>query len=320
MRRGFQRPGSGMGAFALGVATALAACGDSTGPPPVDLTKHEGEGVVGAWVHSGFYDRTYTLHMPPEGTTMGPRPLLIMLHGAGGTGASFRAMIGADDETDAAGFITVYPDGIGGTWSVGCGCTSAELAGANDLVFLSTLVRHLASELPVDTSKVFLAGYSQGGQLAQRYGCSSDSPPAGVASVAASLYRAIADGCEPSGPFPVILVHGDQDPVMRWDGFGSAANVISAGDTRDTWVSAMACVGSAVEEVLPDENDDGTDIAISRFLGCRGGVAVEFDRVRGGGHTWPGNTGPWPKSTGKLSRNMDTTARILAHFIGGGSA
>ena len=298
---------------------AMTACEDTAGPPPIELGKQEGEGVVGAWVHSGFYDRTYTLHLPPESSPT-PKPLLVMLHGAGDTGASFRARIAADAQTDAAGFITVYPDGIGGTWSVGCGCTTAELAGANDIIFLETLIRQLVDGLPVDTTRIYLAGYSQGGQLAQRYGCSSDAPPAGIASVAASLYRGVAQSCAPASPFSVILIHGDADAVMRFDGFGGAASVLAAEETFDTWVSAMGCVGSPTQETLPDNNGDGTDVLATRVGGCAGGNVVEFDRVRGGGHTWPGMTGPWPKSTGKLSRNLDGTARILALFGAGGDA
>ncbi|HSG09726.1 MAG TPA: PHB depolymerase family esterase [Longimicrobiales bacterium] len=320
MRTGIRIASLWQRALSLVSVAAVAACGDTTGPPSIDLGKDEGEGVVGEWVHSGFYDRTYTLHLPPKATGPGLMPLLIMLHGAGDTGASFRSRIGGDAATDEAGFITVYPDGISGTWSVGCGCTSAELAGANDVIFLNTLIRQLAAELPVDTSRVFLAGYSQGGQLAQRYACTSGSPPAGVASVAASLYRGVAERCEPAAPFSVILIHGDADQVMRYDGFGGAANVLSAEETRDAWVGAMGCAAEPSEEVLPDDNADGTEVRVSRFSGCLAGSLVEFDRVRGGGHTWPGNTGPWPKSTGKLSRNMDATARILALFAAGGPA
>lgn len=287
---------------------------DSSSSTDIDLSKAEGEGEPGVWVHSGFYDRTYDLHLPPGMENTSPRPLLIVLHGAGGTGRGFRSLISADEKTDAAGFITVYPDGVAGTWAVGCGCTSAELAGVNDVQFLETLVHQLADAFPVDTSRVYIAGLSQGGQLAQRYACTSELPLAGMVSVAALLLEQVSSRCTPATTFDVLLIHGDADPVMRYNGFGLSAGALSVPDNIEFWRQTLACGETPEESQVADDNQDGTSVARFRFTGCMGGGVVQLDRVVGGGHTWPGPTGPWPKSLGKLSRNMDATAEILSFF------
>ncbi len=295
----------------------IAACAASGTAPEVDFSKQEGEGQLGQWVHSGSYDRTYDLHVPDGAETGADRPLLIVLHGAGDTGRGFRARIAADARTDEAGFVAVYPDGFAGSWAVGCGCTDAELAGVNDIAFLNTLVRQLAAGLPIDTMRVFVAGYSQGAQLAQRYGCVSERPPAGVAAVAGLILRVVAERCAPRAPFPVIVVHGDADPVFFYGGFGTGANILSAPDMVALWADVEGCGGQPAQETRPDDNGDGTTVTIERYQGCAAGGRVRLDRVNGGGHTWPGPTGPWPKSTGKLSRNLDATAEILAFFGAG---
>jgi polyhydroxybutyrate depolymerase len=302
---------------ALGVVGALGACRGPDGDP-FDLQGVEGDGVLGLWVHSGFYDRSYLLHEPPGMSSTGRYPLLILLHGAGGTGRSFHALLDPDSATDAAGFITVFPDGLQGTWTVGCGgCTAAERGGANDVTFLRTLVGQLEDGLPVDPDRVYVAGFSQGAQLAQLYGCQSDEPPAGVVSVAGLLYRDPAAGCAPRGGFPVLFVHGDADPVMRIDGFGPGANVLSLDETVGVWLTAMACDGPPAVSQRPDSVGDGSSVSVSRYDGCAAGGPVVVDRVNGGGHTWPGKTGPWPTSVGFHSRNLDATGAILALFSRG---
>lgn len=303
----------------LVLALALAAFTGCRGPTdPLDLVTRDGEGVLGAWVHSGFFNRTYYLHTPPGMKEDGSYPLLIVLHGAGDTGASFHARIDPDRDTDAAGLVTVFPDGIGNTWTVGCGpCTPAGARGANDVVFLRTLVRHLAEGLPVDTTRVFVVGFSQGGQLAQLYGCRSESPPAGIASVAGLLSRGVAGDCAPAGPFPVAFVHGDRDPVMSYYGFGPAAGVLSLPESVDVWLGLMRCDPTPDESMSPDRVGDGTRVLVRRYAGCDGGGPVEVHTVEGGGHTWPGRTGPWPLFTGRHSRNLDTTARLVDLLLSG---
>jgi len=291
---------------------AAAACTQAADPSGIDLTGSEGDGEVGRWVHSGYFDRTYDLHVPEDADIGAPRPLLVVLHGAGDTGHAFRGRIAADPVTDQAGFITVYPDGLGGAWGVGCGCTASELTGADDVKFLNTLIRQLAGALPIDTTRVYVAGYSQGGQLAQRYGCVSAFPPAGVVSVAALLLRQVAQTCAPAGPLDVLLIHGTADPVMRYGGFGPGASALSVEEGAALWTETLGCAPQPVVRTLDDTNGDGTTVTVEEHTGCAGGAEVRLDRVNGGGHTWPGPTGPWPKSTGKLSRSLDATAEIAA--------
>jgi len=315
---GFVRVAAVGRCLALVAAVGAAACQESSTTPSIDFTKQEGEGEPGRWVHSGYYDRTYDLRLPDGATTGGSFPLLIVLHGAGDTGRAFRARIAADARTDDAGFVTVYPDALEGSWAVGCACTAADLVGVNDVVFLNTLVRQLATTYPVDTTRVFVAGFSQGAQLAQRYGCESARPPAGIAAVAGLTPRALAEGCDPAASFPVIAVHGDADPIMRYHGFGQGANILSADEMLELWAGVSGCAGEPDEDTLPDDNGDGTTVTVLTYEACAG-ARVRLDRVNGGGHTWPGATGPWPKSTGKLSRNLDATAEILSFFAAGGS-
>lgn len=296
----------------------VAACSGAGDPGSLDIQRHDGDGVLGAWVHSGLYNRTYYLHLPPDMAGSGSHPLLVLLHGAGDTGKAFHARIHADAATDAAGYVVAYPDGLEASWTVGCGvCTAAENLQADDVSFLSTLIRQLADSLWVDTTRVFIAGFSQGGQLAQLYACQGPIPPAGLAVVAGSPYGSVATSCAPGRALPVLLMHGNHDPVIPVDGANSGGGgILPVSQMVALWSTLEACDATPAQEERPDTAGDGTTIDVFSYSGCSDGVTVRYDRVNNGGHTWPGDTGPWPDFTGTNSHNMDASAEIVRFFSG----
>lgn len=301
----------------LALAALLSAC-SGTEPVGYEFMKDEGEGELGIWVHSGLYNREYELHVPPNLPAGERRPLVIFLHGSGETGPSFRRRLDADAVTDARRLFTVWPTGLQGTWSVGCTapCTLAEALLADDVRFLETLVRHLAAEIPVDTTRVYVLGFAQGGQLAQYFGCQADLAPAGVGVVAGPIYRSTAVLCAPGGMFPVGIVHGTQDPLASYLGFGSGTAVMSVPETVVTWLDLRGCGANPSLEIRPDTARDYTTTHVYRFPGCSPGADVVLYQVQDGGHTWPGRTGPWPVTWGVRSRSLDATWELLELFQG----
>ncbi len=295
----------------------LGAC-SGTEPVGYEFVKEEGEGELGIWVHSGLYNREYEVHSPPVLQPGERRPLMIFLHGEGETGPTFRRRLRADAATDARRVFTVWPTGLEGSWTVGCAipCTLAEALRADDVRFLETLIRHLARELPVDTTTIYVVGHSQGAQLAHLFGCRGELQPAGVGAVGGAMFRAVAQDCAPAGAFPVGIVHGDEDPVAYFSGFGPGAAVMSVSETVEAWRDVMGCGGVPSLETRPDTAGDYTSTTIHRFGGCRPGSEVVLYQVHGGGHGWPGDTGPWPVLMGQRSRSLDATCELLELFEG----
>lgn len=305
----------------LGAATV--GCSVATDPVTYDeFVKAEGEGEFGIWVHSGLYNRTYYLHVPPDLDPTESHPLMIFLHGNGGTGEGLHRVLRADEVTDSAGYVTVYPDGIEGSWSVGCDdCTEAEALKADDVTFLQTLSRHLSESLPIDTTKVYVAGFSQGGSLAHLFACRAGNPPAGILGVGALAFRSIETGCTPSRPFPVISVHGTADLLSLYGGYGFEAPLQSVSETLDMWSGIWDCDPSPVVGEVPDTAQDFTTVSTFTYTGCLPGSSVIHYRVETGGHTWPGPTGPWSRVLGSHNRDLDTTREALAIFasVAGGT-
>jgi polyhydroxybutyrate depolymerase len=297
-------------------AILLAGCQVATDPINYeDFVKAEGEGEFGIWVHSGLYNRLYTVHAPPDVDDGQRHPLLIFLHGAGGTGESFQRGLRAQEVTDSAGFITVYPDGMERVWSIGCkDCTFAEALEADDVTFLETLSRHIAEHLPVDTARVYLAGYSQGGSMAYLYACRSSKAPAGIAVAASLIYRGVEEDCHPAAPFPVAVTHGTEDLMAYYLGYGDEVPLVSVPETVEMWRETLGCGPDPVRQEYPDTARDYTTVTSFLFTDCAPGASVLHFRVNGGGHTWPGDTGPWSPIVGQHSRNLDLTREVLKFF------
>lgn len=303
-------------ALLFGFVVAAAGCGTSTEPVEYeDFIKAEGDGEFGVWVHSGLYNRLYTVHTPSDMDESASYPLLIFLHGAGGSGRGFMNGIRPHEVTDSAGFITVYPDGMESQWTIGCGdCNFAEALSADDVPFLWTLAEHLAESLPLDLNRIYVAGYSQGGSLAYLYGCTSPHPPAGIAVAGSLIFRRVGEECDPAAPFPVVVTHGTLDPMAYYSGFGDEAPYIPVPETVELFAEAMNCSLQPNRTEIPDTAGDYTTVTAFRFPDCDPGGGVLHFRVNEGGHSWPGDTGPWSPIVGLHSRNLDLTREMIRFF------
>jgi polyhydroxybutyrate depolymerase len=120
------------------VLTATLACGTSgevATPPPATATatpvsEPQLEYTAGdhalSLTHDGT-ERTYVLHIPPGLDPSQPVPLVLAFHGVGLNASEMMRISGFNAQSDASGFIVVYPEGTGETksWNGGHCCGTA---------------------------------------------------------------------------------------------------------------------------------------------------------------------------------------------------
>jgi len=297
--------------FAAIAGLAAGGCGKD---PTSSVDPAEGTGVVGESVRSNYRIRTYSLIKPATYDGTVPAPLLILFHGAGDTGAQFRlrtGLYGSADTAGRAGFILVYPDGVNGSWAVGCNCTDADGLGIDDVRFVRTLLAQLSAGLAIDASRIYVAGYSEGAMLAHRLACELSDRLAGAASVAATMVQRVADRCGPQGAVPFVFFHGTADLLFPWDGGGGWLSVPA---TIGKWTALDGCTGPPVLGMEPDRENDGTLVRTERYAACRAGAEVMLYAVEGGGHTWPGALGSFPAFAGVLSRDISANEILVGFF------
>ncbi len=291
----------------------------------------KGKAEYRAFSHDGR-QRGYLLYLPP-GTSAGPLPLVMALHGGGGSSKKWATytQYGFERLADAAPFILVYPDGLEGQWNDGREITQsyAHRNQVDDLGFLSALIEYLCNTLPVDRNRVFVTGASNGGMMALLLAARHPEQIAAIAPVIASIPARVAADLAPGEPVSVLLINGKEDPLVPWQGgfvkIGRQTRdqVIPTEQTVEFWRQVNGCGAEGITTGLPDlDPGDGTRAWQTVYSGGKAGTEVWLIGIEGGGHTWPGQVewrGPLLKAVasgfvGRKCRDFDATDVIWEFF------
>ncbi len=275
----------------------------------------------------GGHERRYTIYTP-DGLARDPRPrpLLLVLHGIASTDelvmeksrGRFNAL------ADRHGFIVVYPVGLARTWDVGEGLAAALVRPRrDDLAFLDAVFKRVSDTLPVDPGRVFVAGFSLGGQMAFSWTCKRPGRVRGVASVAMPLPAFLQDDCTAAPTFGVVLIHGTADPWVPYYGgpfrLGPKRrdNYLSHDQTITLFLAHNVCDEASEQRDFRDAAQDGTSVVIRWWRRCKG-PPVKSYAIIGGGHTWPREE-QLPASravVGRVSQEIDAADEIWDFFAG----
>jgi polyhydroxybutyrate depolymerase len=275
--------------------------------PPTEETTTVAAGTSTGSVDVGGVARTYRLHVPEGLRSDEPVPLLVALHGGGGSGEQYSRSSQWDSVADAEGFVVVYPDGTGGipTWNAGECCGAAARDDTDDVGLVDALIDHLAATLPIDEERVVATGHSNGSTMSYRLACELADRIVAIGVQAAPLTY---DGCAPSEPVSVLHIHGAEDPNVPIGG-GQGSTGLSQLDWPsvregvDTMAVAAGCDGD------PATSTAGI-LSTTMWSGCDDGTEVELVVVAGGGHGWmrPGGTGQ--RGGAEEVGDFDSTATI----------
>jgi polyhydroxybutyrate depolymerase len=239
-------------------------------------------------------------------------PLLLVLHGAGGSAASMARHTGLAELGVGRGYAVVHPQGIDRRWNDGRNSTAAH----DDVGFIRTLLDSLTRELPVDTTRIYAAGISNGAGMAYRLACDLPGRLAAVAAVAGAPAAGLEDRCGRTLPVSLVVFQGTHDPLMPYDGGLTAvrrAQVLSAERTAALFASVNSCPHTAITSFEPDTAADGTRVRRTRYDGCPEGRGVVLYSIEGGGHTWPGGP-PVGRRVGRVTRDIHASRAILDFF------
>ena len=272
--------------------------------------------LASAQINFGGEARTFRTYIPAGLPGKAVAPLLFVLHGSAGSGEDMIAITqhGFERIADKEKFVVVYPDALERRWNEQDGT-------ADDAGFLLAIVDKLAAESLIDKNRIFIAGISNGGMMAQRLACEHANRIAGIATVAGTLPEKLAKVCKPARPVPVLLIHGTADPIVPWNGgpvagFAEFGVVLSGLDTVAVWKDNNHCRDAAVTTTSADRDpQDGTRIRMERFANCAAGSSVSVLIVEGGGHTWPGGFQYLPERfIGRTTREIDANQVIWDFF------
>ncbi len=277
-----------------------------------------GEGTT-MHLSSGGRERTALLRQP-VGTSRGPWPLVILLHGGSGSGERMSQLAEFEAAADRHGYLLAFPDGVDGQWADGRGQAVPEKAGVDDVRFIADLIARLVADRKADARRVYVAGISNGGMMSQRVGCELADRVAAFGSVAANMPAALAAQCRPAQPIGAAFVLGTADPLMPFAGGtitgGTGGEVLSAADSVALWRRLNHCQPPPqTQNVERGRRRDDTAVQVKRWRQCGPGGAVLDVTVEGGGHTWPGGRQYLPvRRIGPTSQQIDATTLLFDFF------
>ena len=265
---------------------------------------------------SGGDLRNYWLVRPEGLEKTKPAPLLMVLHGSAGSGEDMMTVTrrGFERLADKEKFVVVYPDALERRWNDQGGTV-------DDVGFLLAIVDKLVADGLVDKNRIYVAGISNGGMMAQRLACEQADRIAGIATVAGGLPEPLQATCKPARALPVLVIQGTEDPIVPWSGgavagFEDFGKVLSARETAKFWAANNRCGDGGVIAAEPDrDRKDGTRVKMEVFASCPAGAAVKLAAVEGGGHTWPGGYQYLPERfIGRTSQDVDANVLIWNFF------
>ncbi|HZC47254.1 MAG TPA: PHB depolymerase family esterase [Candidatus Acidoferrum sp.] len=306
------------------LTTALfsATAGGPANQPIPAPGNHDESLEVGAG--AGKITRTFIVHVPPGFDGKSKVPVVIMLHGAGGSGAGAITETGWDAKADREGFIAVFPDGAPPhpmlparfllnprLWNDGSGRGAISVAQVDDLGFISAMIDFLEARYAADPARIYCTGFSSGASMTFSVGLNLSNRIAAIAPVSGHLWYREK---QLEYPVPLLFIIGRDDPLNPIAGgnvklpWGTTQYHPPVEDSLTEWERMLGCGpqvettrGNGVREIVYDQ--------------CAKGGEVEYYNVKGLGHVWPGGKNQLPeKWVGQPSDKLNATDVIWEFF------
>ena len=249
---------------------------------------------------------------------------------------------------DRDGFIVVYGNGLpnppnerehastpkGGFLQ---GCLADHAGEGIDVQYVRQILSQLATELPVDRSRLYATGFSAGGGMSFQLALEAPDLVAAIAPVAGLPFQPSGPWLHSCHPRPghdaisIAMLGATDDPFINYEPGGSReypfARYPGMEQTRDVWLAAMGLSGPPEIDQVPDtiQGDSYTPqtgratstIERQRYRPGADGRELWFYKAEGMGHAWPNPTQSWPglwKRFGKANQDVDFADEVWAFF------
>ena len=243
-------------------------------------------------------ERNYHIYVPknPSG-----KPLVILLHGNRG---NFNEVIGKSlvkspqkiwlkiaKQND---FIVIVPNGsLGSKKKRGWNDCRSDAQGnpqSNDVLFISQLLEKVKTDYDHNANKVYVAGVSNGGQMAIRLATEIPEKITAFAAIVASM--PVNSKCKDSDiPVSALFMNGTADPILPYESGQMASNrglVKSTEESIAYWIDRNGVSVNPIENVLNDTNNKDKSTGLKQlFKNGSNNTEVMLYKILNGGHAEP---------------------------------
>jgi polyhydroxybutyrate depolymerase len=289
---------------------------------------HQGQGLE----HAGQV-RSYLLFLPSAAQDRSRAlPLVLMLHGMGGTAANAVRETAWSVKAEQEGFVLAYADASRPdpqrpaslrnnppAWNDGSGRFHAGAQQVDDTGFIRKLIDQVSAQQSIDPRRVYVTGFSNGASMAFRVGAELADRVAAIAPVAGASW---AEAPQPVRGLSLIYLTGTADPLNPLEGgFPKLGQREQGGRAKKpvaemigTWTRALQCQ-PAKDLSAANANDNANGVQTRSFGGCKDGAEVVVITVEGLGHIWAGGESRLPEfMVGKPTNKLKATDVIWDFF------
>lgn len=275
-------------------------------------------------------ERTYIVYVPATYKPQMPSPLVIMLHGGGGTA---RAALWETEwavKAEKEGFLAVFPNAMARDpaqpssfasnpqlWNDGSDRFYYGQKAPDDVGFIAAMLDDLSARFAVDERRVFVTGFSNGASMSFRVGAELSDRIAAIAPVAGALWF---DPPMFKHPVSMCYITGTADPLNLIEGgVPKLATGVSdrvrakpkppVRDSISKWTKALGSPAATAS------TSDANGVRTETYSPGLGTAEVVYIAVDGLGHTWAGGRSLLPESmVGKTSNKIRATDVIWEFF------
>ena len=243
----------------------------------------------------GKYEHTFTharlqrgfvVYVPKGYIQTDPSPLLVVLHGGGGSAKEMFAAHPLEEHADASGYVIAAAQGTprpggGNDWN-----TSAAFdTGVDDVGYLERLILGLSAALTIDPQRRYVAGFSGGATMTVRFATEKSELLAAIGTFAGKVGRSASSSPPfifppvPTTPISVQMTYGTLDDNYT-GGVKEGILFTSAKEGIAWWTQSLRCDCTATTHVK-------NKVTFDSYVGCRSGTVVRMITVDGMTHMWP---------------------------------
>lgn len=275
------------------------------------------------YIDVGNLKRRYVAHVPPD-LPATKVPLVIMLEGRGGTPWTAMKITGWSQLAGQEGFIVAYPEALRldphgpqhfldnpQMWNAGGNATDAGRGDVDDHEFLTKVIQDLVARFPVDATRVFMTGFSNGAVMTFSYASKQRELLRAIAPVSG---HCLVQEATISHPIPTLYLFGRQDPLSPYDGgivelpWGRTEWRPEVMTSVRRWARLNGCPGQ------PWRTDEEQGV-FTEIYGATGSETFIFMSVPDLGHVWPGGVRLLPESlVGSTSERVNATRETWEFF------
>ncbi len=287
------------------------------------ISQNTGARQVKHLLNQDGLSRSYQLYLPSSYQVGKLLPLLVVLHGRGGTAERMADLTGFNSRAEEHGFIVAYPQAQDKQWNYLHGISGYHPE-PDDSSFILKIIDTIGLDHNIDPDRIYITGISNGGFMAQRLACYAPQKFAAIASVAAGGYAHMADECKSGEPVNILYIHGTADSKVPWGGLnlkdtnGNLQSVtMSISQSLKFWSERNHCNTKVNKTSIgPSGKSPQTHVQLLRSSGCDNGAEVMLYAIINGGHNWPGVAGFMPTDiAGRVNLDIHASDVIWAFFI-----